>query len=87
MQDVAKLMQVFIDAVLQDLSGGNVMLTSCQVNPHRFSARVVDFGLARSSDPVQRVSENMYGTITHMAPEMMTGSSAGPVMHHMVLCS
>ena len=55
------------------------MLTACQVNPHQFSARVVDFGLARSSSPAQRISENMYGTITHMAPEMMAGASASPV--------
>lgn len=55
------------------------MLTSCQVNPHHFSARVVDFGLARSSSPVDRVTQNMYGTVTHMAPELMAGASAGPV--------
>lgn len=61
-----------------DLSGGNVMLTSCQVNPHHFSARVVDFGLARSNSPVDRVTQNMYGTVTHMAPELMAGSSATP---------
>lgn len=65
--------------LVQDLSGGNVMLTSCQVNPHHFSARVVDFGLARSSSPIERVTENMYGTVTHMAPEVMSGASAGPV--------
>lgn len=55
------------------------MLTSCQLNPHHFTARVVDFGLACSNSPVDRVTQNMYGTVTHMAPELMAGAPAGPV--------
>lgn len=55
------------------------MLTSCQVNPHQFSARVVDFGLSRSNTAAEHVSQNMYGTITHMAPEVMAGENTGKV--------
>jgi serine/threonine protein kinase len=54
---------------LQDLSGGNVLLTSSTANPHGFSARVTDFGLARSLDVKARTAPGCYGTITHMAPE------------------
>lgn len=55
--------------VLQDLSGGNVLLTSSSANAHGFTARVVDFGLARSLDVKARTAPGRYGTITHMAPE------------------
>lgn len=51
---------------LQDLSGGNVLLTSCLSNPHGFSARVTDFGLARNLDVKARTAPGRYGTITHM---------------------
>jgi serine/threonine protein kinase len=54
---------------LQDLSGGNVLLTSSAANAHGFTARVVDFGLARSLDVKARTAPGRYGTITHMAPE------------------
>jgi serine/threonine protein kinase len=55
--------------VLQDLSGGNVLLTSSAANSHGFTARVVDFGLARSLVVKARTAPGRYGTITHMAPE------------------
>lgn len=51
---------------LQDLSGGNVLLTSSTANPHGFSARVTDFGLARNLDVKARTAPGRYGTITHM---------------------
>lgn len=54
---------------LQDLSGGNVLLTSSNANTHGFTARVTDFGLARNLDVKARTSPGRYGTITHMAPE------------------
>ena len=65
--------------VLQDLSGGNVMLTSCSINPHGFQAKVGDFGLSREASASARVAGNLYGTITHMAPEVMLQAQAGPV--------
>lgn len=50
----------------QDLSGGNVLLTSSAANPHGFTARVTDFGLARNLDVKARTAPGRYGTITHM---------------------
>jgi hypothetical protein len=50
----------------QDLSGGNVLLTSCPANAHGFTARVTDFGLARSLDIKARTAPGRYGTVTHM---------------------
>lgn len=50
----------------QDLSGGNVLLTSSTANPHGFTARVTDFGLARNLDVKARTAPGRYGTITHM---------------------
>lgn len=51
---------------VQDLSGGNVLLTSSSVNPHGFTARVIDFGLARNLDLKARTAPGRYGTITAM---------------------
>jgi hypothetical protein len=51
---------------VQDLSGGNVLLTSSTANPHGFTARVTDFGLARNLDVKARTAPGRYGTITHM---------------------
>jgi serine/threonine protein kinase len=55
--------------LLQDLTGGNVLLTSFAGNPHGFSAKVTDFGLARPQDVRVRSAPGCYGTVTHMAPE------------------
>ena len=63
----------------QDLSGGNVMLTSCSINPHGFQAKVGDFGLSRTGSATARIAGNLYGTITHMAPEVMVQAQLGPV--------
>ncbi|WIA38325.1 hypothetical protein OEZ86_001662 [Tetradesmus obliquus] len=52
-----------------DLTGGNVLLTSFAGNPHGFSAKVTDFGLARPQDVRVRSAPGRYGTVTHMAPE------------------
>eukprot|EP00879_Flechtneria_rotunda_P004002 GHRR01004243.1.p1 GENE.GHRR01004243.1~~GHRR01004243.1.p1 ORF type:complete len:773 (+),score=221.32 GHRR01004243.1:1592-3910(+) len=63
-----------------DLCGGNIMLASSTSNPHGFTAKVGDFGLARINKdqasaalhPVdQRLADNNYGTITHMPPEVL----------------
>jgi serine/threonine protein kinase len=64
---------------MQDLSGGNVMLTSCSINPHGFQAKVGDFGLSRDADASARIAGNLYGTISHMAPEVMLEAQLGPV--------
>lgn len=60
------------------------MLSKSSTNPHGFTAKVGDFGLARinssSSDaahPVdQRLANNAYGTITHMSPEVLLGGGS-----------
>ena len=55
------------------------MLTSCCINPHGFQVKVGDFGLSREASASARVAGNLYGTITHMAPEVMLQAQAGPV--------
>ena len=55
------------------------MLTSCSINPHGFQAKVGDFGLSREADAPARVAGNLYGTVTHMAPEVMLEAQMGPV--------
>lgn len=56
---------------LQDLCGGNVLLASSTINAHGFTAKVGDFGLARSASPEARLKDNAYGTVTHMPPEVL----------------
>ncbi|KAL3147321.1 hypothetical protein ABBQ32_002806 [Trebouxia sp. C0010 RCD-2024] len=63
-----------------DLSGGNVMLTSSPINPHGFQAKVGDFGLSREANASARLAGNVYGTITHMAPEVMLHAHIGPAV-------
>lgn len=46
-----------------------MLLTSFAGNPHGFSAKVTDFGLARPQDVRVRSAPGRYGTVTHMAPE------------------
>jgi serine/threonine protein kinase len=55
------------------------MLTSCSINPHGFQAKVGDFGLSRDADASARIAGNLYGTISHMAPEVMLEAQLGPV--------
>ena len=55
------------------------MLASCSINPHGFQAKVGDFGLSREASASARVAGNLYGTITHMAPEIMLQAQAGLV--------
>lgn len=72
---------------MQDLSGGNVMLTSSPINPHGFQAKVGDFGLSREANASARLAGNVYGTITHMAPEVMLHAHIGPVSCASALCT
>ena len=60
------------------------MLKSCSINPHGFQAKVGDFGLSRESDAPARIAGNLYGTITHMAPEVMMEAQIGPVSTHLL---
>ncbi|DBB02594.1 hypothetical protein WJX82_002554 [Trebouxia sp. C0006] len=54
-----------------DLTGGNILLSSSNVNERGFCAKVADFGLSRTvgSEPID---VNTYGTVTHMPPELLT---------------
>ena len=64
-------MSVRIFCVCGGLPGGNVMLTVDSDSPHGFCAKVADFGMARNMDAQARLQVNSYGTITHMAPEVL----------------
>ncbi len=50
---------------------GNVLLTDSNAQPHGFSAKVADFGLARNLDICSKVETRTYGTITHMPLELL----------------
>ncbi|CAL8470312.1 g9854 [Coccomyxa elongata] len=54
-----------------DLTGGNVLLTSSAEQPHGFTAKVADFGLARNLNITSKVETRTYGTITHMPRELL----------------
>lgn len=56
---------------MQDLTGGNVLLTSSSDNPHGFCAKIGDFGLSRLMGNCSNVDTNTYGTLTHMPPEVV----------------
>ena len=50
---------------------GNVLLTSSHKSPHGFEAKISDFGLARDIGTATKLETRTYGTITHMAPEVL----------------
>jgi len=58
-----------------DLSAFNVLLTAQgatgQAAGRGFSAKLADFGLARDLSRQSRIATRTYGTITHMAPELL----------------
>jgi serine/threonine protein kinase len=64
---------------VQDLSGGNVMLTASSSNVHGFAAKVGDYGLARRLLPGERLKDNDYGTVTHMPPELLLDGAISKV--------
>jgi serine/threonine protein kinase len=61
-----------LDIIHGDLCGGNVLLTSSDAVPHRFTCKVADFGLARELYLQTRMETASYGTVTHMPPELLT---------------
>ncbi|GBF95008.1 hypothetical protein Rsub_07509 [Raphidocelis subcapitata] len=64
-----------------DLCGGNVMLASRPSLGPGFAAKVGDYGLCRRAAPglgSARVSPGNYGTITHVAPELMLDGNLTP---------
>lgn len=68
----------FIDGGMA-LCTGNVLLSSSTDNRHKFCAKVADFGLARDLGVVSRVETRTYGTLTHMAPEVLSADMVSKV--------
>ena len=58
---------------------GNVLLHSNTSVAHRFGAKVADFGLARDISVVSRLETRTYGTMTHMAPEVLSSDTLSKV--------
>lgn len=58
---------------------GNVLLCGVTDNRHKFCAKVADFGLARDLGVVSRVETRTYGTLTHMAPEVLSSDIVSKV--------
>eukprot|EP00193_Tetraselmis_chui_P008449 CAMPEP_0177768712 /NCGR_PEP_ID=MMETSP0491_2-20121128/9877_1 /TAXON_ID=63592 /ORGANISM="Tetraselmis chuii, Strain PLY429" /LENGTH=431 /DNA_ID=CAMNT_0019285557 /DNA_START=335 /DNA_END=1630 /DNA_ORIENTATION=- len=65
-----------LDLLHCDLNGRNVMLKRSDSDPRGFTAVVCDFGLARVCSG-RVLSADMIGTVTHMAPELLTDGEAG----------
>ena len=63
-----------------DLTGGNVMLTSCRSRPRGLRAKIADFGLARKLDLQTRIKTNIYGTVRSSAAwiSACAASNCGP---------
>ena len=55
-----------------DLTGGNVLLASDPASPSGVTAKIADFGLARSLGVQSKIETHTYGTVTHMPPELLT---------------
>ncbi|CAL5218358.1 g20 [Coccomyxa viridis] len=72
-----------------DLTGGNVLLHSSEESAHGFQAKISDFGMARDIGTMTKLETRTYGTITHMAPEVLANdyiSKAADVYSFGVLC-
>ena len=50
---------------------GNVLLHSSEESAHGFQAKISDFGMARDIGTMTKLETRTYGTITHMAPEVL----------------
>ena len=48
-----------------------MLLDSSHRNGHGFEAKISDFGLARNIGMATKLETRTYGTITHMAPEVL----------------
>ncbi len=59
-----------------DLTGGNVMLTSCCSAARGLKAKVADFGLARKLDLKSRTETNIYGTVRNAVDNADAGLEA-----------
>ena len=51
---------------------GNVLLTSAAGSAHGFSAKIGDLGLSRQMEIQSRIQTQTSGTVTYMAPEVLS---------------
>ena len=58
-----------------------MLLNSTPAAPHGFEAKISDFGLARDIGTATKLETRTYGTITHMAPEMLASDYISKVTH------
>ena len=57
-----------------------MLLSSSGESPHGFRAKISDFGLARDIGTATKLETRTYGTITHMAPEVLTSDYISKVI-------
>ena len=57
-----------------------MLLSSSGESPHGFRAKISDFGLARDIGTATKLETRTYGTITHMAPEVLTSDYISKVL-------
>ena len=62
--------------VRADVTGGNVLLQRSKQGAAGFSAKIADFGMARDFSVQDRIQTRMYGTVTHMPPELIRSGTA-----------
>lgn len=56
------------------MTAGNILLQTNPANPHGFSAKIADFGLARWRSDLQL--REISGTPSYLAPEVLRGDLA-----------
>ena len=59
-----------------DVTGGNVLLQRSRQGAAGFKAKIADFGMARDFSVQDRIQTRMYGTVTHMPPELIQSGIA-----------
>ena len=58
------------------MTGGNVLLQRSRQHAAGFSVKLADFGMARDFSVEDRIKTRMYGTVTHMPPELIESGIA-----------
>ena len=54
------------------MRAGNVLLTSSPDSAHGFVAKIGDLGLSRQMEIQSRIQTQTSGTVTYMAPEVLS---------------
>jgi serine/threonine protein kinase len=71
----ANLLYQYVDAAA-DVTGGNVLLQRSRQRAAGFNVKLADFGMARDFSVKDRIETRMYGTVTHMPPELIESGIA-----------